>query len=500
MICGCACGVMVTPKTTSVLFFLLTLCVPLLVSADVIINEFLYDAPGTDTDQEYVELLNTGSAPVDLTKWKINDGSSHTFNVPPKNGGTGSSTIAPGGYVLLVDNAANFISAHSGVSGTVIDTVLSLANLSGTISLLDDSGTIVSTVSYTKDQGGNGDGNSLQKNGSSWIMALPTLNAANATTAAVPVVADSATSTSTSTTSTQTVTTAPVSSYVAPPVPTLFADAGDDRAVIVGADTEFDGRAYNRDREEVDHVRFMWNFGDGSTAEGSSVMHHYEYPGLYAAVLSIAQNRTAVIDKIIVEADPARLSFTTIPDGSVAIGNQDSRELDLSGWIVRAFGRTFILPEHSILLKGSSLHISQKTLDFFSGPETELDYPNGVLALKANASTPGAPTVTAAPAPSIVAPAAISAEDPELADAAVASTSKDTPEPVASAEEVVETPIASATSSLAETAAAASATGGAWYWWLGPIAIVAVVGGVLVWVRRMKAGEWDIVEETPEAE
>lgn len=485
---------MLTPKTTSVLL-LIALSVPFVASADVIINEFLYDGPGTDTDQEYVELFNSGSAPVDLSKWKINDGSSHVLNVPPKNGGVGSITIEPGAYVLLVDNAANFIAAHPGVSGTIIDTVLSLANLGGTIALSDDTGTVVSSVTYSKDQGANGDGNSLQKNGSTWIMALPTTNATNATVAAAPVTESSTSTASTSASVQTTVASTPVSSYVAPPVPTLFADAGDDRAVIVGADTEFNGRAYDRDRQDVDHVRFMWNFGDGSTAEGSSVMHHYDYPGLYAVVLSIAQNKTAVLDKIVVQADPARLSFTTMPDGSVSIGNQDSRELDVSGWIIRSFARSFILPEHSILLKGSSLRVSQRTLNFFSGPETELAYPNGVLALNANASTPQSPTETAVPPTPA---SAVSA--PERSPEAESAPEPVAPAPTEAIPDAVHGAIESTTSSLAQTAGAASIAGGAWYWWFGPIAIVAALGGVLMWIRRMKADEWDIVEETAEAE
>ncbi len=171
---------------------LLALCAPVVVSADVVINEFLYDAPATDTDQEFVEIYNSGNRPVDLTKWKLSDGSSHVLNVPPKNGGTGSIVLGPGGYALLVNNAATFIAAHSGVNGSVIDTVLSLPNTGGTISLINASGTIASSVHYTKTQGGAGDGNSLQKNDDAWIAALPTMNAPNATKAAPVAVASAA--------------------------------------------------------------------------------------------------------------------------------------------------------------------------------------------------------------------------------------------------------------------------------------------------------------------
>src|SRR3989344_592105 len=108
----------------------------------------------------------------------------------------------------------------------------------------------------------------------------------------------SATQTTTATSSAQTqvqaeAQSAPVSSYVAPPAPEVFADAGDSRTVIVGADIRFDGRAYNRQKEILNNTRFLWNFGDGATAEGQTVLHHFEYPGRYAVILTIAENKSA---------------------------------------------------------------------------------------------------------------------------------------------------------------------------------------------------------------
>ncbi|MDP2648822.1 MAG: helix-hairpin-helix domain-containing protein, partial [bacterium] len=147
--------------------------------------------------------------------------------------------------------------------------------------------------------------------------------------------------------------TAPVSSYVPPPTPTIFADAGGDRTVIVGADTRFDARAYGKDQSDLTgKVRFSWNFGDGSTAEGMSILHHFAYPGRYAVVLSVAEGMEAVSDRITVAAEPAKLAFNSLPDGSVAIENMAGRDLDRSGWIVKQFGRYLMLPEHSIILSG----------------------------------------------------------------------------------------------------------------------------------------------------
>ena len=467
------------------------LFLPISVSAQVVINEFLYDASGTDVDQEYVELYNSGASSVDLTKWKINDGSNHMLNVPPKNGGTGSIELPAGGYALLVDNATNFIAAHAGLSGTVIDTVLSLPNLGGTITLLDEAGATADSVSYTKDLGAAGDGNSLQKNAGAWLAALPTPGISNATDSYVAPVTDASTTETTSVT-TQTQNTplpAPVSSYVPPPVPQLFSDAGGDRTVIVGADTQFNGRAYNRQKEHVEHVRFLWNFGDGSTADGPAVVHHYTYPGRYAGMLTIAQNLDAVSDRIVVTAEPAKLAFDVPSDGSVAIENHAGRDLDLSGWIVRSTGQLFTLPEGSVILSNETMRIPQKTLKFWSGTQTELDYPNGVVVLRANESSGMVvPAPVSAPSPSPVPSVA------PVARAQAAPSGKPAQEDLPEEITADTAPTASPEGQTAAAAAAVSSNG--MYWWLGALALSALAGGAVFVVRRIKAGEWDIVEET----
>ncbi|MCE9541563.1 lamin tail domain-containing protein [Candidatus Kaiserbacteria bacterium] len=464
--------------------------------AQILINELQYDASGTDTDQEYVELYNSGSASVDLTGWKVNDGSNHTLNAPPKNGGTGSLTIAPGGYVLIVDNATNFLASHPGLAGIVIDAVLSLSNTGATVSILDSGGTAVDSVSYTKDQGANGDGNSLQRSSGIWIAAAPTPNTVNASGASTASQSDAQTSSSTApqtpakNESTQTT----VSSYVAPPSAEIFADGGTDRSVVVGADTEFRGRAYNRSQDIVENVRFNWNFGDGTTAEGVAVMHHFDYPGRYAVFLTIAQNVSAASDKIVVTAEPANLAFIVNSDASVSITNNAGRDIDISKWIISSFGRDFVFPDGTDILAGETLRIAQSHLGFTVGMRTEFRYPNGVRV--------EAPTTTAMTA------ALKTMADANTEDSAV------TPAPVSHREsagsvhaiKVEASPLETATHpapegvELAASAAAGSATedaGGSTYIWpLSVVGLIAVSAGTALAVRRMRKSEWNIVEET----
>ncbi len=305
---------------------------------------------------------------------------------------------------------------------------------------------------------------------------------------------DTSTTTTQSTNTQTTATTqqiAPVSSYVAPPDPSVFVDAGEDRVVIVGAHTTYRARAYNKKKEPLDNVRFNWNFGDGGTAEGATVTHHYEYPGKYVVVLSVAKDIESASDRIVVTAEPARLAFRAESDGSVIIENHADRDLDLSSWIIRAFMREFLLPDNSFILAGSSMRVSPKTLGFFAGAEAELAYPNGVLAMKAgDAPTQSAPA--SAPSPSEF-QAVQSSVAPKPASRASVQLSPAAPDEETEAVEVVPE---SATDVVRPTVAAASASFGMSMWWFAPVALALLTGGAVMAVRRKRQGEWGIVEDT----
>ena len=167
---------------------LLLFLVPAIVHADLIISEIYYDAPGADGGAEYVELFNTGTASFDMKNFKINDGSNHALNTPPKNGGIGSLIIAPHAYAIVTSDAPGFLSKFSNVS-TVIDSSLSLNNTGGTIQLRNASNTIVVSASYSSSIGASGDGNSLQIVSGSFVTGPPTPGRENASGAPKVVVA-----------------------------------------------------------------------------------------------------------------------------------------------------------------------------------------------------------------------------------------------------------------------------------------------------------------------
>lgn len=164
----------------------LALAMPLVAIAGVRITEVMYDADGTDTKREWVELYNEGPDAVNLTDWKFADKSSHVLNVPPKNGGLGSMMLAPGRYAILAADASIFAQEYPGIS-IVIDTAMNLNNAGGMVAIRNNT-TTVDSMAYAKSQGGSDDGDSLQLNDGVWIHAFPTPGQKNATTPSVHTV------------------------------------------------------------------------------------------------------------------------------------------------------------------------------------------------------------------------------------------------------------------------------------------------------------------------
>lgn len=308
-----------------------------------------------------------------------------------------------------------------------------------------------------------------------------TVGSSAATSQSTETTSSQSSSTTTSTSSSSA--SAPVSSYVAPPEPSVYVDAGKDRTVIVAADTEFVARAYNKQQELVSNARFHWNFGDGAAAEGQKVLHHYSYPGKYAVILSVSRDMESISDRIVVTAEPALLGFLVGSDGSVTIENRAGHDLDLSRWTVRAFLRDFVLPENSIVLAGSSMRISPKTMGFFATGEAKLAYPNGAVAFEANQGSAAQPERFPAAAPAPL-PKTATYKPPS-------DRQEDTAEPIAD-ELVVE----KATSTMYAAASAASGTS---YWWLGALALAGATGASVIAIRRKRSGEWDIIEESGRA-
>ncbi|WP_428235481.1 lamin tail domain-containing protein [Gracilimonas sp.] len=77
-------------------------------AGSIVFSEIFYDTPGTDSDEEWIEIYNGTSSTVDLSDYTVTDnngtGSSYTF--------PSGSTIAPSSYFTVASNSAGFQSLY----------------------------------------------------------------------------------------------------------------------------------------------------------------------------------------------------------------------------------------------------------------------------------------------------------------------------------------------------------------------------------------------------
>jgi hypothetical protein len=106
----------------------------------VVINEFHYD-PDIATEQvEFIELHNTGPGSVDLSGWRIDEAVDYAF--------PGGASIAEGGYVVITQNTAEYLTKFGVAAFGQWETGDRLSNEGETIELLDAGGAVIDTVTY----------------------------------------------------------------------------------------------------------------------------------------------------------------------------------------------------------------------------------------------------------------------------------------------------------------------------------------------------------------
>ncbi len=364
-----------SPHKIIVLFFLL---LPAYAQAGVSISEIMYDPSGADDGHEWIEVYNDGAS-FDLSEWKLFEGgSSHRIN--EYAGGTNLNT---GAYAILADNPAKFLADWPNFSGMVFDIALSggLNNSTGeTLILRNDSLVDIDSVTYSPTLGGAGDGNSLQKVGTSFTASAPTPGSAVSGSDGSSS-ANQNESTESSTSSGGVTSTA--TSYTSYPVePQMSVSAGGDRVVVAGASTVFEGRVKGLKGDVIPNARLLWNFGNGESREGRSVLYAFPYPGRYAVVLDASSEIYSATARFTVTVVTAQVSITEVNSDFIEITNSSGIELNLGLWQLTSDGKIFRFPANTILFPHESVSVSNVATGLApSSPQAvTLLYPNGTLA------------------------------------------------------------------------------------------------------------------------
>lgn len=109
---------------------------------DVVINEIMYNSASLETADEYVELYNKGTTPVDLTGWKLSKGADYTF---------GARTLGAGQYLVVAADLARFAQKYPTVGNVVGPWTGHLSNNADSLKLSDAAGNQIDQVDYASD-------------------------------------------------------------------------------------------------------------------------------------------------------------------------------------------------------------------------------------------------------------------------------------------------------------------------------------------------------------
>ncbi len=353
---------------------------PVLVQAEVVINEIMYDLSGSDDGREWVELYNNGDSNVDLTNWKFTEGgTNHGLTA------VAGASIEAGGYAVIVDDPAKFSADWSNVSVLVFDSSFDLNNTGEELVIKNGEGEIVNSVAYDGAIGAAGNGHSLQLSGGDWIAAGPTPGAENRDTAEVPEdpgddnddlddnsddVVDESSGSSSSSRSGNSSNSVAVSSN-----PSLKIEVA--KPVLTKIETPFYVKALGV--EAIKNVE--WSFGDGSSARYQSSSHTYLLPGTYTVLvtarakglkedLSARLNLTVVEPKIVIESVSAE---------AITLVNKSSSEVNLKDWRLVLGNQEFLFPVTIMSASGKlSLAHAVTGFSYYRGLAGALYLPAGV--------------------------------------------------------------------------------------------------------------------------
>ncbi len=333
-------------------FLFALLFLPQISFAAVRISEVAWMGTSDSSSNEWIELRNDGTEEISLSGYKLTSADAG-LNVLLKG------SIPSDSYYLIErtdDNSVPNITAD-----LVASFGSGLSNAGETLRILDSSGQIVDEViggTNWKDIGGDSvTKNTPQWTGSKWVTAVPTPGQATL------IVADAATDTlqdvSTDTPKTITTTTITTSSSgssshassAKAEVPKKIRDTFRMEVKFVGNIIKdipkvFSAKVYGFSDEELPNAKIKWNFGDGTTGEGSEVTHTYKFKGIYPIVIHASHNDTLATSHTKIEVLDQNIKITDAVngiDGFVKITSQN--DTDISGWSVRSGYLMFTFPE-----------------------------------------------------------------------------------------------------------------------------------------------------------
>ena len=375
----------------------LVLFTPLILNAQIIITEIMYNPEGTDSGREWIEVYNLGSEPVDISDYKFLENEVNHKLSAHNLSDVDSLIIKAGEYAVIADNSTKFLVDYT-EKGLLIDSAFSLKNTGEEISMINLDGLVTDLFNYSPELGADGTGNSLQLNGSEWIPAEPTPFIVNKTEPADETdsggdSADSDSSGSSSSSSSSNSSGDSTHSSISEltkykPKIDLKVSAGRDRYTTINTEIDFE-LIHNQDSNNG--ISATWSMGDGIQLKGRKIDHIYTSAGIFNVVLNTKNKEESAVSrtKVYVSEPVIQLDYSiwgkTV---DVLLKNTLKKEMNIGGYSLYIESRNdkqtnkqkFKIAPDTIVDSGQTLDLNTEITDFILGDsnnEIILYFPNG---------------------------------------------------------------------------------------------------------------------------
>lgn len=114
------------------------------VYAEMMISEIMYNPSGTETKKEWIELYNKGEDSINVSGWKIDDGTLRALSLYG-----GSYVIEKKSFAIISRNGENFSNEYPDYNGTIFTSTFSLNNAGKELYLYDKDNQLIDFVNYT---------------------------------------------------------------------------------------------------------------------------------------------------------------------------------------------------------------------------------------------------------------------------------------------------------------------------------------------------------------
>lgn len=328
----------------------------------IVFSEIFYDTPGTDSDEEWIELYNGTSSSVDLAGFTVTDnngtGSSYTF--------PSGSTIAAGSYLTVASNSAGFQAIY-GFDADLYGSIPALNNSGDALILTDAQSNEVDVVAW---EGGASAGipsgwgstsDPIAATGESIYRSSPTSDSDTYSDWAV----------ATNNGDPQTQASAPVNQ-----APTAVANGpysgntGSPVAFSSAGTSDADGTI----------VSYSWSFGDGNNSSLANPSHTYASAGTYTVTLTVTDDQGAtasasttaeitdpVVDYVIFSEIFYDTPGTDSDEEWIELYNPTASQIDISGYVIvdnNGTGSTYTFPAGSVIDGGSFFTVAVNQAGF----------------------------------------------------------------------------------------------------------------------------------------